>query len=372
MPCCTWKGPISDLSINDFLTSPDMDRMRQRMIAHDPPQGCIDCLQAAQLGIYSNRDDSWNAYENMCGHTEFNDIPKLEFIELNFSNICNLKCRMCDNMRSSKWTADAEHMGFPVYGKLENDVVISDDTMINLRFIRFLGGEPLLHTNQIRAMLESAQRLGTISTLHIGITTNGTIWPDQLLLDLLDLCAMVYWTVSIDAFGKLNDYIRSGSNWADISRNLQLLQQKANDSANWLPCIGSTVSIYNANLMQELTDWMDSRHPSFLHHHHWYPCNAPEYLSCHRLPEDYLRALADRLENIAKTAVQQRRDTWWLPMAAYLRQSATAGIVKERYDKPGPYSGNSRQLIERLDGLRGDYLADINAEIYEQLQRNVK
>ena len=353
----------------DFFHGAWMQEFRQQMRDHAPPEGCKDCLSSAQLGTYSQRDDGWDVYRNMLANAQFTDQPRLQYMELNFSNICNLKCRMCGNDRSSKWTADSEAMGFPVQGKVVNDVVITDSMLSDLRYIKLLGGEPLLHAEQLTDILGRAAELGTLAELSLGITTNGTIRPAQRLLELLAKCHHVIWTVSVDAQGELNDYIRTGSSWAEVSANLLWLYDLCTVHRGWNLGIGSVCMIHNANRMEELAGWVDTNLPNRIDSHHWYPCNFPEYLSVTRLPAHYLASLASKYQSLADAETNTwRRDRWWLPLAELMRSSQDQAAYINRHHSWSAFSAPSLPLISRLDALRGDSLAAVNPEIYEQLR----
>jgi hypothetical protein len=54
--------------------------------------------------------------------------------------------------------------------------------------------------------------------------------------------------VSIDAYAEENEYIRYGSNWTTIERNLTLLNRLGNRN-KWYPC---SVMAYNSCTMHRL------------------------------------------------------------------------------------------------------------------------
>jgi 4Fe-4S single cluster domain len=365
-PCCTWKGHHEATTGQAFFDGSWLEEFRQRMRDHQPPDGCMDCLTSEKLGLWSQRDDGWNTYKDILGHKQFVDNPKLEYIELNFSNICNLKCRMCGNDRSSKWTSDAEQMGFPVYGRVTNDIVVSDEMLQHLHYIKLLGGEPLLHEAQLIDILSRSNQLDQLS---INIVTNGMILPNSQLVSLLARCKAVYWTISVDAFGQLNDYIRTGSSWPVMENNLFWFNSQCIEIPNWSMGIGSVCMIHNVNRMQQLADWVDENLTEVGDQHHWYPCNYPEYLAIKRLPHHYLESLAERYDQLASDAkLEWRRGRWWAALAEHMRSSMSRDPYIPGFKPSIATAGPSRELIEKLDDLRGDYLRDINQEVYEQIR----
>ena len=367
-PCCTWKGmPVAE-SGQQFFDGNWLAQLRQQMRDHQPPAACKDCVTSEQLGTWSQRQDGWEVYARLLEQSQFEDAPQLRYIEINFSNICNFKCRMCGNDRSSKWTADSEAMGFPVHGKVENHIDITDHMLAHLRYIKLLGGEPLLHQTQLTDILRRAQALGVLAEITLNITTNGSLRPTDQLLRLLSSCRKVIWTVSVDAQGELNDYIRTGSNWSEISLNLLWLDQLVSERPGWGLGLGTVCMIYNANRMHELADWVDHNLRTVADSHFWYPVNFPEYLSVNRLPSHYLQQLADHYQQLADHSTGMRRDRWWLPLAAHMRHSMNHDSYMQRNPTMNSFAGPSLVLIDRLDGLRGDALSSVNPEIYLQLR----
>lgn len=367
-PCCTWKGSTVRESGQQFFDGAWLAQLRQQMRDHQPPAACKDCISSEQLGSYSQRRDGWDVYRGILGHSSFVDLAQLEYMEINFSNICNFKCRMCGNDRSSKWTTDTEAMGFPVHGKVENHIEITDQMLQHLRYIKLLGGEPLLHEAELLDLLSRAKLLGTLHLMTLGIVTNGSIKPNDRLLSLLSGCRAVYWTVSVDAVGALNDYIRSGSNWDIISSNLIWLDGLVGSNTAWNMGIGTVCLVHNANRMHELADWVDDNLSISRANHNWYPVNFPEYLSVNRLPAHYLQQLADQYQARADSATAARRDSWWMPLIAHYRDSMAKNTYLDRHPSWNVFAQPSLLLIDRLDELRGDSLRSVNPDIYDQLR----
>ena len=373
LPCCIFRDWQQPGSVTEFFESDWMAELRRRMLAHDPPAGCSDCVRRLQNNTYSERDSGWDAYKGMLHQQEWVDEPMLRYVELNFSNICNLKCRQCGSDRSSKWIQDSEAMGFHTWRKLVNDIHISDDVLRNIRYIRLLGGEPLLHIDQLRNILERMDRLNVIDQLSLGITTNGTIRLDDDMVSLLDRCRHVGWTCSIDAYGELNDYRRSGSNWHQIADNVAWLDDIIRGNPRWGAGIGSTCMIFIANAMTEIADWIDSDFPAWSMNHYWYPVISPEYLSVDRLPTDYLHELSDKYQKRADTVPDDerglmRKTRWWIPLSDAMRTAAEQGPAPVAASRI-PYGRPTPELVFKLDEIRGDQIGKANPEIYHQIKR---
>ena len=71
--------------------------------------------------------------------------------------------------------------------------------------------------------------------------------------DLLRKCKYVKFFVSIDAFSKLNDEVRSGSKWDTIVETVQDLESE------WPVTINTVIHKKNVQGIEDLKRWVDKR-----------------------------------------------------------------------------------------------------------------
>ena len=57
--------------------------------------------------------------------------------------------------------------------------------------------------------------------MHIQLITNATVLPDDELKKMLEQVKCLEVKLSIDAYGKLNDFLRSGSKWEKVEENIE-------------------------------------------------------------------------------------------------------------------------------------------------------
>jgi len=107
MPCCSYSEDtkyLSNIHHSEFFHSKWMDDLRAAMWEDTVPDGCKSCIAGEEASGFSNRD--YSIYRaNQMGF-DYTQGHKLLGQELNISNLCNLRCRMCDSSRSSKWIAE--------------------------------------------------------------------------------------------------------------------------------------------------------------------------------------------------------------------------------------------------------------------------
>lgn len=114
-------------------------------------------------------------------------------LDLNFSYLCNLKCRMCSGFRSTKWREDEnaliKHISFrePINEYLYaekysvEDYILLVDKCHNLKRLDFKGGEPSIDKN-VWKFLSHLIKTGRASDIHVAMTTNGIEVPDEVAL----------------------------------------------------------------------------------------------------------------------------------------------------------------------------------------------
>jgi sulfatase maturation enzyme AslB (radical SAM superfamily) len=203
-PCCRFKTPTAFFTgkITDILTSEEYNKLREQSAAGIPLEGCSKCYHEEQLGKESLRQQFNKEYTT--------DTVELEYLEIGFDNVCNLTCDGCFDEFSSAWAKKNN----PTVPKRElitrtKDIKTVPDTV---RKIMFLGGEPLMTTRH-RKLLKAVKNKHLVS---VSYNTNGTFLLDNETIELLDEFKLVNFIVSIDGFGALNDRVRSGSNWNDV------------------------------------------------------------------------------------------------------------------------------------------------------------
>ena len=153
----------------------------------------------------------------------------IQFLDIRFSNLCNLKCRMCNHGYSSRWHADELRMSGPeaqqgAAPKLirlpENTVERLIPYLGNLQAVYFAGGEPML----------MPEHFGLLTWLHdnrkdiaVFYSTNLTAmsYRGVQFLDLWKDLRLVKLQISCDGFGEVGEYQRTGFKHAEFFRNLE-------------------------------------------------------------------------------------------------------------------------------------------------------
>ena len=249
-PCCTWQSTGTEpevTSIMDYYTSDFYRKLNSDLEDDIWPEGCEDCENHEALGRTSMRTESLTKPD------DYRDA------EIKFGNQCNLGCVMCSPYNSSVLQDEylkykGQHELFDRNTNIRN-TWYTDESRIrsmaralsNRTELQFSGGEPTVN-NYLRTFLDELIKCESQTVLKI--RTNANNWP-QKLNDMLKNFKKVNISVSIDATGKANNYIRWPSQWHKTERNVAHMVALDNAEVKLNP----TVASYNVHLMPELWDW---------------------------------------------------------------------------------------------------------------------
>jgi len=220
-------GNVNETDIMEILTkNPTLKRIKTNMLNDRPDSNCIECQhRSINEENFSYLRDHYNSkltkedvdYENI-------ENFDMRFIDLHWSNVCNLKCVMCGPDQSSL-IAKAENVFISPVKKENiekiNQMVIKNQTLI--KEIYMSGGEPF-YIPYNHALLKQI----TNKDIPIRINTNMHWKPNNKLFQILKTFNNVQLTMSADALYDKFNYIRNGSNWNTFIENLQFVKQNTN------------------------------------------------------------------------------------------------------------------------------------------------
>lgn len=247
-PCCAfdWEHTPEDLDLNhpDVFNHPFLKEIRELMKKGEKVQGCNRCY-------YNEEHTGGSVRTYFIREADKYELPKeptddisLVYVDLALSNACNNKCRMCNPELSTSWYSDAKALGIKISkGILDQREVLDNYDLTKLRFIKMIGGEPLMEQPKFISLLERCDR----KKLSILLTTNTTLIPNEKLTSLLKECKNVRINLSIDATEKLNDFLRKGSMWSTVVENINWYLKNFQDIK-----VHAVASIYNINHLDKL------------------------------------------------------------------------------------------------------------------------
>lgn len=259
-------------SMLEAMNSEGMKEMRRKMLNNQEPDECRICFDREKAGLESMRllknSQYQDRYQPFIEATEedgtINEF-KPSFVDLRFSNVCNLKCRMCGHGLSSSWWE--EHKAITVLNDPSADTTnipkfIQVDAFDKIKpFLHeiddmyWAGGEPLMekqHFYTLDYLIEKDLAKNIRMSYNTNITTlthkrkNITEWWNHF--------KSVTVAASIDGMGDTFNYIRTNGDWNVAKRNFEFLRFEQSKSNVFIfPSI--TVSILNIHQFPKFLKW---------------------------------------------------------------------------------------------------------------------
>ena len=240
-PCCNWEGPSitygKDAKPEDLINHPDMIKYREMSLVGKWPDGCIRCKTRQEQGLKSYRDTE-NKRANVTSPRQLREAtPEIRTIDYRASNLCNLKCRMCNPAESSQLYSEMkkhpelqEHFSHPVMSptmlelsdayesKEINESVANHELFSKLEELKIFGGEPSIDES-VHNLLDWAIDNDYAKNLRLRYTTNATN-TNRKWMDYHTHFKNYNVSFSLDGAGKTYEYIRTPANWSTVRKCL--------------------------------------------------------------------------------------------------------------------------------------------------------
>ena len=264
-------GNLKKYSFKELFNNEKSQKIREDILNNKIHPGCIGCREKEKRLGNSKRTHmlqkikEWDLYDLELD--TFANIEDLRFLDIRFSNLCNLKCRHCNTNLSTSWISDMKFLEKEEIGELYmnknieymkrekieidvNKVIEIGSSLKNLKMLEFKGGEPLMKQKEMEELLSKLN----MKDLTIGVVTNGTHKLTPAIKDLFNSARKIIIHYSIEASENVFNYIRGTS--------LEVLKPVIKDTHD---------SIDNLNLVFRVTQM---------------PYNIFEYPKVYKLIED--------------------------------------------------------------------------------------
>jgi organic radical activating enzyme len=281
---------LKESSLEEITNSESFNKLRLDMMENKFPSVCKTCYKNDSNGVKSRRFESNEVYNHLIDSCFTNTNPDgslkiidYRYVELRLGTVCNLKCITCNPFSSNKWNEDVsifkntefESNYFKNNVKTEwyRDPQFYDDLLKkcdNLEEVWINGGEPTLireHAYFLNKLIES----GKAKDVNLHYSINVTKIPQEFI-DLWMKFKKLKLQLSIDDLGERNDYIRFGSNWEVIVKNLDFISQYKNQFDIEVCQTVSALNVNNINNFKKFVMDYDLitahnfvHHPSFMH-----------------------------------------------------------------------------------------------------------
>jgi radical SAM protein with 4Fe4S-binding SPASM domain len=366
-PCSKYTGFIQhegkdvtakEWSIEEAWNSEHIASLRENFKKNARTQGCIECWKEQAIGLKPMRYDSYG-YNIPESQVEKPESPMR--VEINASNVCNLKCRICWSHASTRWIKEAKQLygeqGREIYFNMTPDNQDAIKKWVpNFTEIGFFGGEPLMSEENIDLMRYCVET-GHSKHIALLINTNTTVYTDEIAM-LLKQFKNVYLNLSIDDIGKRFEYQRSGAKWDEVVENMKsFVKHGGYNSGDQMEIkICCSVSAMNIYYFPEYFEFMNEHFPGLPVY--WNLVTGPFELSVKLLPAEVKEQIADRLRKYISTTykMEERRTKTIENLITYLND-------REEHD-----FGYFFKKIEVHDEYRQESFAETFPEFYELIK----
>ena len=352
--------------LGDWQTNPHYNKIRESMLNGKLlPDNCESCYMYERNGIESYRmfeTKEWLAKLDISTVEELNAITHPYYYEIRLNNTCNLKCRGCRPSFSNSIEKEyAKHNIKPPFNDEDyaystfndEDYAYSTLDILDIQSLNpsvrvyLTGGEPTI-MSEVYLFMENCISAGK-TDFDFTLGTNAVKLNDRFL-ELSTHFSNMGFSVSLDGYGKINDYWRSGSDFDTIIKNTKLLQSMGhNISINCVP------GIYNVSNLHLLFEFLDMEFPH---------CGMYLQINCNTLQSAYnhpnAKLVIDSMEKCKQTTTYHRdgKSTKTCIDSLYDHYNSNPTFDKESLKQFFEYN-------DKLDSVRNVRLIDFIPELEE-------
>lgn len=330
LSCCFRAVPLENMNqqeVEAYWNSEKLRTIRKNMVNGIKSPECSACWKVEESGGFSYRTESlsdWGIHKQWRNQfdllTADGSMPfQVKQAELRFSNVCNLQCRMCSPMYSTKWESDMKQ-GTEVWKWLDKngyysgmqknfheDVSASkmlefiEKSAPHLEYLMITGGEPFIdtsHTEALRLLKPYAKNI----TLEYTTNLNTLTASGRNVLDLWEDFKQIRLKVSIDGDPENYNYVRHGGNIQAVIDNAKKIYERypiTNEKPNSIfpeekvvihgTC---TVSAYNIARLDKIANFITSIGALF----HTSQVHYPPFQSSCVLPKEVKKKITQNLQ----------------------------------------------------------------------------
>jgi len=385
-PCCISESCASDTGMGDSKTqslmelvnSPKMKQLRLDMLSGIKNIECTKCYNHEEQGISSfrqhNNKDWGNAYyDDVIGNTlvdgSLTDF-KMRYFDIRFSNICNFKCRTCGSGFSTQWEQeDLKHKVYHarIIPKNNNPIFLQEvvNQIPHMKTAYFAGGEPLITEEHYILLEEMIRQKRTDISLRYNTNLSNLKFKDKDLLGLwkhFNSDVSVY--ASIDHYGGRAEYIRHGTDWAQVENNFLMAKKTKFIHLQ----MNTVLSVFNFLTINEFYQYLIDKklYDQKSYSNTLYNMSVPTFLACHILPQEYKEKGKASLESAIKLLTAKK----FKPDRIKTLQDAIPWVFSE--DSWEQNKNEFRTEIKRLDKIRGENFAKTFPELAPLLDSDRK
>ena len=377
--------------IEDVWNSNHMKKIRKQMLDGERVDGCQHCYDLEDMGFPAYRENyikDWLVHneqkEEVLRRVEESrtngyvvNAPPL-YLDFRLGTMCNLKCRMCQPQNSSQIFKEYTEINAtdPIAGRFlkENftwgDFGVYEDWQDDPEFLRqveewlpyvtklyFTGGEPTI-IERVYWIMNKCVEMGIAKNIELVFNSNMTNVQGRFI-NLVEQFKNVLMCISVDAHGKLNEYIRGASHWKQVDKNIRkYCESKVVGRLLFSPVL----QVYNVLNITDLLDYMESLEIEYNREIYLslLICYYPVSLDFRILPDNVRVEAIKRLEAWMKTStVLMKREESVQTLDALIK-----GLKERRHDDWKKELRTFKKFTKLLDKTRKESFKESIPDLY--------
>lgn len=283
MPCCLANSddPFANMktsTIEEAWNSDKYKELRRAMMSGEKLSVCNRCYELeTSTNIWTLRKNS----NQWFGDKHFDLVEKtnadgsidefrMAYLDIRFSNICNMKCRTCGPELSSQHAKEFKEL----YGEHELARMLQNDGKIvvnvahdqnfwdnlvkyldDVEEVYFAGGEALITEEHYKILDYWIEKGKTDVRLRYTTNFSNFRYKRKSILEYWKEFSDIQVSASLDSNGARAEYSRNGTDWKQIEQNrLEMIEHVPHVHFELTP----TISLYNVwNWPDFHMDWVD-------------------------------------------------------------------------------------------------------------------
>lgn len=361
---------MSNIPMGESFDSVQMQQLRQDMLDGKwDKEGCISCWKKEEQGNISQRQKWLQRNPQDFKSPEGYNNPQLtgnpiNHMFVNYSNICNFKCRMCGPNYSNSLIPEHKHLHSIGLGKqvkiesIKNRNFINDylknnpNSLDNVNSIWITGGEPLMDDNcyELIDILDDYDKSWETDMV---ITTNGSK-VDLDKLQKFDNLKFFELDLSLDTPGTMFEYMRSAGifTWEQMKKLIDDLAHFKKENSSWFHmCFNASIQAYNFDTVLEFDKIC--RDANALNNTRM--LIFPEHFRLDVLPLEMRQAELRKIKDYTVAAYDPRFQRTFTDICNSMSKPQASDEVVNKF----------KQITKAQDTYRGMHIADYHTKIAE-------
>ena len=259
--CCNASityGSVRNQTIKEIWEGEKVNIFRSNLLKGQKDKRCATCYNKEAAGKSSIRTETLEKFNNYIPIVlKAEKLTKPVYLDIRFSNVCNLKCRTCWHGASSSWFDDAKILKTNFGDKAIIKSTTNNSNLIDevftysdvLEEIYFAGGEPLLMEEHYELLDRVIEQQFFLTKIRYNTNLSKLTFKSKSVLEYWKQLKNIHLSISIDEKEERVEVIRKGLKWTELINNIKLIHKEC---PHVVIEIAPTISVYNIFSIGEL------------------------------------------------------------------------------------------------------------------------